>query len=366
MDKALIVTQDAPLAPMTTLRVGGTARFFVSAASREGVASAVGWARERELPLLIIGRGSNLLIADAGFPGLVVRMAVRGIVHQRDDDAEEITAGAGEEWNTLVTHAVAHNLAGIECLAGIPGQVGATPIQNVGAYGQEVRDVIARVEALSLVSGEIVTFSNAECAFGYRESRFKYLDRGRYIILAVTFRLPRGNAPIIRYGEVDRQLAAAGIVRPTLADVRKAVLHIRRRKSMLLDGRDPNARSAGSFFLNPVVTLAEFAALAEMATPDLSGGEHLPGFAMSENAVKIPAAWLIEHAGFSRGYARGAVGLSANHTLALINRGGATAQEIVALAREIRARVHDRFGLRLQPEPALVGISLDEEEVVGR
>ena len=316
------------------------------------------WAADRRLPLLVLGGGSNILIADEGFPGLAMRVAVRGVTIHVTQRAVEITAGAGVNWNALVHRCVAMGWAGLECLSGIPGLAGATPIQNVGAYGQEVRETITRVEALDLATNEMVSLSNAECGFSYRVSRFKLTDRGRFIILAVSFRVTPGGAPVIRNLELERHLQQYELTRPSIADIREIVLDIRRRKSMLLDGTDPNARSVGSFFTNPVLSVAQFAALEALIAARYGPDTRIPRFP-TEDGVKIPAAWLIERAGFSKGHVSGNVGISEKHTLALINRGRATARELVQLARDIRNRVFERFGITLVPEPAFIGIALD-------
>jgi UDP-N-acetylmuramate dehydrogenase len=270
----------------------------------------------------------------------------------------EVTAGAGEEWNALVERSVAMGWAGLECLAGIPGLVGATPIQNVGAYEQEVGETIARMDALDLTTGEIVTLSNADCRFGYRVSRFGQEDQQRFIILAVTFRLTPGGAARIRHIEVQRHVRQFNLLQPTIAEIRDLVVDIRRRKGMIFDTTDPNTRSAGSFFINPMLNATQFAALEALITAHYGEDTHIPRFPTANGAFKIPAAWLIEHSDFSRGYVRGNVGISEKHTLSLINRGAATARELVQLACEIRDRVYDRFGIMLLPEPRFVGISM--------
>jgi len=355
-----LLQEYVPLGPYTTLGIGGPARYFLRAGSREAVESGVSWAAERGLPLLVLGGGSNMLVADEGFPGVVLRAVVRGVRIHATKHAVDIVAGAGVTWNALVSHTVAMNWAGLECLSGIPGLVGATPIQNVGAYGQEVRDTITHVEALEMATGHTLVIPNAECGFDYRVSRFKLEDRGRYIILAVGFRLMPGGAPAVRNIELERLLGERRLARPSIAEVRDLVLEIRRRKSMLLDAGDPNARSAGSFFTNPVLTTEEFARL-ETIIADTCGDEaRIPRFPAPDGRVKIPAAWLIEHSGFGRGHVHGNVGISEKHTLALINRGQATARELLKLACEIRDRVRDRFGVTLVPEPSFVGLSMDE------
>jgi UDP-N-acetylmuramate dehydrogenase len=300
------------------------------------------------------------VVADEGYAGLVLHVLPQGIETRRAGGEVRVRAGAGESWDALVATATANGWAGVECLSGIPGCVGATPIQNVGAYGQDVSETITTVEAFDVQDRTQVTLSNEDCGFGYRSSRFKGKDRHRYVILAVEYRLNPGGPPAVRYPDVKRHLAERGIGAPTLRDVREAVIEVRRRKSMVLDPADPNARSVGSFFMNPVVSEETAAAVqaraAEMKTP---GAEAMPRWA-SGGGVKLSAAWLIERAGFRRGYRRGNAAISENHTLALVNRGGATAREVVALAREIRNGVRVAFGVSLVPEPIFVNVSLGE------
>jgi UDP-N-acetylmuramate dehydrogenase len=347
------------LAPLTTLQVGGPARHYLAAGSAEEAAEGARWARARDLPLLVLGGGSNLLVSDEGFPGLVLHVAPRGVAVHHDGEGVVVTAAAGEPWDALVQRTVAEGWAGLECLAGIPGLVGATPIQNVGAYGQDVSETLVGVEGVALATGEPVTFTNAECRFGYRDSRFKREDAGRFLLTAVSFRLRPGGPPAVRYPELRRALDGAGA--PTLAQVRETVVALRRRKSMVIDPHDPNRRSAGSFFTNPVVP----AALAEEVRARLRGAgaqaeaAEMPAFPAGDGLLKLSAAWLIERAGMARGHGGGRAGLSTNHTLAIVNRGGASAADILALAREVRGRVRDRFGVTLVPEPVLVGLHLE-------
>ena len=350
----LELLEDVPLAPFTTLGIGGPARYYARATERDHVGEAVRWASARGLPLFVLGGGSNVVVADEGFPGLVLHLALSGVEARLDDSAAVVTVAAGEEWDALVERTVAEGWAGFECLSGIPGLAGATPIQNVGAYGQEVSETVATLEALELSTGQVRRFGNADCGFGYRQSRFKGADRGRYVILEVTYRLSPGGSPAVRYPELDRHLSEAGCAHPTLRDVRAAVLAIRRRKSMVLDPADPNTRSVGSFFMNPVVTAGRLAEIAEAERRRGPLPDGLPSFPVPHGA-KVPAGWLIERAGFARGLRRGGVGISDRHTLALVNRGGGTARELLALAGEIRDRVRERFGILLEPEPVLVG-----------
>lgn len=346
----MIVKENQPLAPLTTLGVGGPARWFAEAASEADVAEAAAWARGRGVPLFVLGGGSNLLISDAGFDGLVLHVCLRGIAAQDAGSDRLYRAAAGENWDAFVTRAVVENCAGVECLAGIPGTLGGTPVQNVGAYGQEVYSVIERVRAFDLHGREFVELAAAECEFSYRRSRFNSGDRGRFVVTRVDYRLRSGGAPTIAYPDLERALAGRGRAagEPPLAEVADSVRRIRQAKGMLLAEGDPECRSAGSFFKNPIVAEERFREIvARGATP--------PSFPAGSGRVKIPAAWLIEQAGFAKGYALGAAGISARHTLALVNRGGATAAEILALAQRIAARVEERFGIRLEMEPDLVG-----------
>lgn len=340
-----------PLAPFTTLGVGGAARWFVRATKAEEVAAADRWAREAGLALFVLGGGSNLVIADAGFNGLVVQMAIRGIdIGQRG--AETMwRAGAGEPWDGLVAAVVARGLAGLECLSGIPGSVGGTPVQNVGAYGQEVSETIREVTAFDRQTGRLMTLGGGDCGFAYRTSRFKREDASRFVICDVTFAL-RPGPPAIAYPDVVKAFADRPAGSATLDEVRQTVLAIRRRKGMVIDESDPDTRSVGSFFMNPVVTSQFHAGLAE------PGGQ-APGFVMPDGRVKIPAAWLIERAGFARGHRRGRAAISSKHPLAIINLGGAAARDVLELAVEIKRQVADRFGIGLRPEPAFVGCAGD-------
>jgi UDP-N-acetylmuramate dehydrogenase len=358
----LMIEAELPLSRFTTFRVGGPARYYLRVTTRQALLESAAWANEHDFPLLVLGGGSNLLVADHGFPGLVLHIDLRGVEHNRERDMIEVTVAAGENWHEFASSVVEHGWAGVECLVGIPGLVGATPIQNVGAYGQEVRDTLARVEVFDLQTGRIDTFTNDECGFDYRKSRFKAEDRGRYIILSVTFRLRPGGEPNLHHAELERHLKERGHMPPTLRDVSATVLDLRRRKSMILHEDDPNARSVGSFFVNPVLDDRAFAVLQGAIAPFTDAGERLPAYPTLDGRTKVSAAWLIEHVGFARGHVHGNVGLSSRHALALINRGGATAQDIFTFAREIRHRVRDRFGITLVPEPTLVGLSFDEDE----
>jgi UDP-N-acetylmuramate dehydrogenase len=348
--KALI-HEHVALAPLTTFGIGGPARYFIDARDEETVLEAIHWAKEKNLPLFVLGGGSNLLVADSGFPGLVVRIGIRGIEWMAAADKKIVRAGAGEEWDPLVALCVDRGLAGIECLSGIPGSVGGTPVQNVGAYGQEVSEVLIAVRAYDRNTDRIIELPRNECGFAYRTSLFNTVAKGRYVVLQVTYSLRNNGAPSIRYPDVQREFEGKS-ASPTLAEVRAAVRRIRARKAMLLVEGDPDCRSAGSFFKNPIITEKQFADLQSVA------GTGVPRYAGGPGKVKTAAAWLIEQAGFSKGYSFGPVGLSTKHTLALVNKGGAGANDVLHLAREIRARVRDRFGIELMPEPVLLGLSI--------
>jgi UDP-N-acetylmuramate dehydrogenase len=357
----LKLQENVPLAPLSTLGIGGPARHYVRVESDDEVRAAVEWARERDLPLFVLGGGSNLVLCDEGHPGLVLHVGLRGIEVHEEAGAVEVTAAAGEPWDGLVARAAREGWAGVECLSGIPGLVGATPIQNVGAYGQDVSETVTRVEAFDLTTGRVVAFTNEESRFGYRESRFKGEDRGRYVVLRVRYRLRPGGAPALRYPELARHLQEKGLDSPTLAEVRDAVIEVRRRKSMVLDPDDPNARSVGSFFMNPIVEAGAFAALEDRLRREglVNDGDRPPHYAAAGGRVKLSAAWLIERAGVQKGHRRGPAGISTRHTLAIVNCGGAMAGDVLGLAREIRDRVRERFGVSLTPEPVFVNLSWD-------
>jgi UDP-N-acetylmuramate dehydrogenase len=344
-----------PLAPLTTLGIGGPADWFFRATSAEEVATAVSWCRDRNLSLFVLGGGSNLVIADDGVKALVLQVAIEGVDFLRRHTDILVRVGAGEPWDGVVAAAVRHGLAGLECLSGIPGSTGGTPVQNVGAYGQEVSDTITEVDVFDTTTMHMTTLAQAQCRFGYRTSRFKLDDSGRFIVCGVEFALRQGS-PTITYPDVIDYVRRRSISSPTLDDVRQAVLSIRRGKGMVIDETDPDTRSVGSFFVNPVVTTAVHAGL------EAARKGAVPGFRMPHDRVKLPAAWLIEQSGFPRGHESGPVGLSSKHPLAIINRGGATARDVLRLAVQIKTRVADRFGIALVPEPAFVGYA-DEEDV---
>jgi UDP-N-acetylmuramate dehydrogenase len=340
----LKIEKNVPLAPLTTLEVGGPARLFVRTGSEDEVVRAFTYAKAAGLEILVLGGGSNILVADRGFDGLVVQIALKGILQA---DGGVITARAGEDWDRFVGSCVESDLAGVECLSGIPGYVGGTPVQNVGAYGQEVSETISLVRCFDRLNGSIVELSNEQCGFTYRKSIFNSVERDRYVVLSVTYRLDPGGAPRLAYRDLKEYFESGS---PTLAEVRDAVLNIRRAKSMVIDAHDPNSRSAGSFFKNPVVELQR---LEEISAG--SGGVDPPNFPAGDDRVKIPAAWLIERSGFHKGFRLGNAGISANHSLAIVNLGGATAAEIVGLKEKIQAAVAREFGIILEPEPVFVG-----------
>jgi UDP-N-acetylmuramate dehydrogenase len=338
--------EHVPLAPLTTIGIGGPARFFFRAANVDEVREALDWARSRELRVFVLGGGSNLLISDDGFDGLVLHADLRGITVESEDEYAMVKVAAGEPWDSFVAMAVDRGWAGIECLSGIPGSTGATPIQNVGAYGQDVSETIVRVEALDRTTGLVTGFTNAECRFGYRSSLFKNHERERYAVVSVTFRLKRGGTAAVKYPELRRYLDEHGIALDDLPAVRNAVIAIRKRKGMVIDRSDPDTRSDGSFFMNPVISAGEYATIAR----DWPDAPHFP----AGDGVKLSAAWLIEHAGFQKGYVHGNVGLSSKHTLAIINRGGGTAAEVSELVELIQGRVRDTFGVEMHVEPVFV------------
>ena len=344
------MTRDVSLAPLSTLGVGGTAEWFASAGTLADVGSAHVWAHERGLPLVVLGGGSNVVIADEGVRGLVLHNRIGGVVFESRSGETVVSAGAGEPWDALVSACVARGLAGVECLSGVPGGVGGTPIQNVGAYGQEVGDTIATVTAFDREDGQMHALPAAECGFAYRTSRFKTTDADRWIVCGVTYRLRTGD-PVVGYPDVQMQLEGRGIAAPTVSDVREAVLTVRRRKGMVLDLLDADTRSVGSFFINPNLTEDHREQIAS------TSGASVPGYARADGRVKVPAAWLIEQAGFRKGHADGAAGISTKHTLALVNRGGATAADIVRLAAGIKRAVADRFDVMLRSEPVFLGFT---------
>jgi UDP-N-acetylmuramate dehydrogenase len=392
------VREQAALADYTTLRLGGPARRLVEAATEAETVAEVRAADERGEPLLVLGGGSNLVVADEGFPGTVVHVATRGVHHRiaghgaggsgsegNGEDPVELTVAAGEDWDAVVAGCVGEGLAGMECLSGIPGRAGATPIQNVGAYGQEVAERIISVRVYDRARRAVTDLARADCGFGYRTSAFKRSLQvapaaapaapaavtGRFVVLSVRFLLVRdGLSAPVRYPELARVLGLPEGGRAPLATVRSAVLGLRRGKGMVLDPGDPDTRSVGSFFLNPVLDRGRFAAVERAARAVAGPGARVPCYPAGDGQVKVSAAWLIEQAGFQKGYPAMGAGASAagestrgarissKHTLALVNPGEATTAGLLALAREIREGVRAAFGVELASEPVLVGAGL--------
>ncbi|MET8557995.1 UDP-N-acetylmuramate dehydrogenase [Streptomyces sp. NPDC004959] len=346
---------DAPLAPLTTLRLGGTARRLVTAHTDAEIVETVRAADTAGEPLLVIGGGSNLVIGDKGFDGTALRVATTG----RTLDGTRLEVAAGENWDETVAASVAAGLAGIECLAGIPGSAGATPIQNVGAYGQEVAQTVTEVLAYDRANGETVTVPAAECGFAYRWSRFK-AEPERWIVLRVRFALEdaEGLSAPVRYAETARALGVGVGERVPLATARDTVLKLRAGKGMVLDPEDHDTWSAGSFFTNPLLTEAEFATFLAKAHARLGEDVTPPAYPAGEGLTKTSAAWLIDKAGFTKGYGSGAARISTKHTLALTNRGAASTEDLLALAREVVAGVREAFGVELVNEPVMVGVGL--------
>ena len=339
------IQENIQLAPLTTLKVGGAARFFVRAETEEQVVKAFEFTEENDLRLFILGGGSNVLISDDGFDGLVLQIALKGI-----ESAENIvTAQAGEDWDNFVKICVDNDLQGIECLSGIPGFTGGTPVQNVGAYGQEVSETIEKVRVFDRKSKQVLELANSDCKFAYRASLFNTTEKNRFIVLAVTFKLNPHGEPKIVYRDLREFFADK---KPDLQETREAILEIRRAKSMVIDETDANSKSAGSFFKNPVVSTKKFAEIAETAKS--RGIKIVPNFPIDEITVKIPAAWLIENAGFKKGYQLGNAGISTKHTLAIVNLGNAAAKDILLLKEQIQAKVKEKFDISLVNEPLIL------------
>jgi UDP-N-acetylmuramate dehydrogenase len=349
----LKIQENIPLAALTTLQVGGPARYFFEARSEAEVSDAVAYAAERRLLLFVLGGGSNLVIADSGWPGLVLKIGLPGVESESAGGNTLFSVGAGENWDQFVALTVSKDCAGLECLSGIPGTVGGTPVQNVGAYGQEVSQTIAGVRVLEIATGKILDLDRAACGFAYRTSVFNTTLRGRHIVLRVAYRLNDNGEPMLDYADL-KKFFSDGRGTPTLQQVRDAVRSIRQSKAMLLVAGDEDCRSAGSFFKNPLVSEAE-ARRVEAIAQRLVPGKALPQYPATNGQVKLAAAWLVEQAGFYRGYSRGPVGISRKHSLALVNRGGAAARDILALKNEVVAKVMEVWGVSLQPEPVFVG-----------
>jgi UDP-N-acetylmuramate dehydrogenase len=346
------------LADHTTLGLGGPARRFVRASTEADLIAAVRAADDAGEPVLILGGGSNLVVADEGFDGTVIQVATGGTGH--DGTPGLVTVAAGEDWDAVVAWTIAEGLAGLECLSGIPGLAGATPIQNVGAYGQEVGQTITQVRTYDRVTGQTTIIPNERCGFGYRTSVFKRDDARRHVVLSVTFQLAvqSVSAPV-RYAELAAALGVAVGDQVASTTARSAVIGLRRGKGMVIDAADPDTRSVGSFFVNPVLDGAALAAVEAAARARCGEGTPVPRFDAGAGLVKVPAAWLVERAGFGRGYGLGdGARISSKHTLALVNSGSASTAGLIALARQVRDGVRDVFGVSLAPEPVLVGVTL--------
>lgn len=346
----LNIYEHIPLADLTTFKIGGSARFFVDVKSEKSIIKALSHADKRGLEVFVLGGGSNILIADEGFRGMVLKIAIKGISETEEKSGNVyVTAMAGENWDEFVAYCVSRNLAGIECLSGIPGLVGGVPIQNVGAYGQEASETITSVKVYDQRLKKVIRLMNAECGFEYRKSIFT-AEKERYIVLSVTYALKRNGDAKIIYEDLKELFSDRN---PTLSETRKAVCKIRESKGMLARQGGLNMQSAGSFFKNPILTKEKFEEIKKASIR--RGQETVPSYAVGENSIKIPAAWLIEKAGFHKGYKHGNVGLSTQHTLALINRGNATAKEVLELKHKIQESVKETFNIELIPELNFVG-----------
>jgi UDP-N-acetylmuramate dehydrogenase len=340
--------QHVSLAPFTTFEIGGPAAWFAEATAESDIETAIEFATDRKLRLFVLGGGSNVLISDAGFDGLVLHIALRGV----DRHGAVLSAAAGEDWDAFVARSVDAGLAGIECLSGIPGTVGGTPVQNVGAYGQEVSRTVCSVRAFDRKALQWVDLSNPDCGFAYRRSRFNQgPDRDRFIVTRVTYELEENVPASVTYADLKHYFNDQGVANPCLQQVRDAVLRIRLGKGMVVTPDNPERRSAGSFFKNPVISASKLPHIAEAAR--ISEAD-VPRYPAGTGEVKLPAAWLLEHAGFVKGYRKGAAAVSTRHTLALTNQGGATAADIAALRDAIQARVRRLFDISLEPEPVWV------------
>ncbi len=340
------------MARFTSLELGGEAEYFFDAEDRFEMIQALEWAAQSNMPTVLLGGGSNVVISDDGIQGLVIRINWRGRTAERVGENVAVTGMAGENWDKFVGWSVEKGLTGLECLAGIPGTVGATPVQNVGAYGQEVASVIESVEAYDREQAVTVTLSSGQCEFGYRSSRFR-IETNRWVILSVRFLLRRGYMKSVAYQEL-RQTLGNHLVAPPPSMIRDAVLGLRRAKSMLADKTDPNRRSVGSFFVNPVVS-AETAETIRLIAMKSGASRRSPGHVLPDGTVKLPAAWLIEQAGFAKGLRRENVGISNQHALCLVHHGGGSTTELLCLADDINKGVEEKFGLTLIPEPVFLG-----------
>lgn len=339
---------DVPLAAWCTLGVGGPARWFAEAANATEICAALMWAHDRSAQVYVLGGGSNVVIADEGFDGLVIKVDIRGVSRTEFNGRMRFEVGAGEPWDPFVATTVTEDCGGLECLSGIPGLVGGTPIQNVGAYGQDVSASITRVHLVDRSTRSVAVVSASECGFGYRTSRFKHDDR--FIVTRVDYELVKDAAPTVTYADVVSYFENEPEP-PSLRAVRDAILQIRRRKGMVIEQGNPANRSVGSFFVNPVISRAHFDGISSI----VGRNAVIPHYPMGPDTVKVPAAWLIERAGFPKGYTRGEIGVSPFQSQAIVNHGGAKAADVVRLAADIKRAVWETFGIAIVPEPVFVG-----------
>jgi len=351
----LILSENILLSNYTTINLGGKAKYFIECDNSESIISVLKFAGKNNLKLQIISGGSNIVFSDNGFDGIVVKINIKGLNYTDDKNYVNIVSGAGENWDDFVKYCIENNLSGVECLSGIPGSVGATPVQNVGAYGQEVKEIIESVTAVDRNTFEIVIFKNSECDFDYRNSRFKEKDKDRFIITSVNFKFIKNREPEIKYPELNKIINASTDLNESrnlkdkLYKIRLAVLNLRKKKSMVIDSDDLNSRSCGSFFTNPVLYKTEFNNFIKKAKIHNLNAP----FFENENLFKIPAGWLIENSGFKKGYKYKGVGISENHSLALVNYNGTT-KDLLALASGIENNVYEKFGLKLSKEPVII------------
>lgn len=355
MSNNLNVQENISLAPFTTFKIGGNARYFITAETEKEIIDAINFANENDFEIFILGGGSNILVSDDGFDGLVLKIASKGILQAEiDDQFVAVTAQAGEDWDEFVEFCVNKDLAGIECLSGIPGLVGGTPIQNVGAYGQEVSETIKTVRVYDRKSKQVLELSNQDCGFEYRKSIFNTTQKDRFVVLSVVFNLQKNGKAKIAYADLQKHFVDRN---PTLAETRKIVRQIRESKGMLVRQGGLDSQSAGSFFKNPIVDKEKYNEIQKIAHKlELIGrDDKVPSFFVDENNVKIPAAWLIEKSGFHKGFQNGKAGLSTCHTLALTNRGNAKAEDILKLKEIIQSKIKELFEIELTPEPNFIG-----------
>jgi UDP-N-acetylmuramate dehydrogenase len=344
------ISENITLSKFTSIKLGGASRFFFECKTERDLVECLDYAKTNTLKVQILGGGSNTIFSDEGFDGLVVKIGLKGInIHNDFKDNVIMKVAAGEEWDDFVRYCVNNNFTGVECLSGIPGSVGATPIQNVGAYGQEVKDTIIFVKAIDRETYKPTMFSNEDCLFGYRSSRFKTIDKEKYIVTEVLFKLRKDGKPEIKYPELEKYLKSKNENSFYLKDVRNAVLELRRKKAMVIDENEPDSVSCGSFFVNPILNEKEFNTFCEKLNLD---SDSVPNY-LSEGGVKLSAAWLIESAGFKKGYLKNGVGISSKHSLALVNRGGTT-KDLLNLAEEIQMKVFEKFGIVLVKEPEVI------------